>query len=290
MSIFKNKFTILILGIAAVLILGGQGVSAQDKPSVFVFPASLTKNVGNSFDLAVKVDPAGQKVCAVEGQLALSKFVVQKVNIADGIISQTPPSFSNGFYFLLGIPGCTTQDKTLFTIEVKANAIGQAGVSFKKVDIIGEGESLSSNFSEGSYEIIIPETPAIEVKNQETGITKPCICENWSSWHNKGCGEGGCLDTQRLQIRDRNCNPSGCDIEEQTQCVNDSQCISRAKEPSSVVSTKENEKERSLLAAIGNIFSFGTGNILVEILAIVLVFAATMCLLWFLLKKRKKSN
>ena len=132
----------------------------------------------------------------------------------------------------------------------------------------------------------VAEKPAYKEK---TSVT-PCGCEDWSSWHNKGCGEGSCLDTQRLQIRSRNCNPSECDIEEQTQCVNDPQCISKAKEPSLVASTKKNAEEESLLAAIGNIFSFGTGNILVKISAIVLVLAATICLFWFLLKKRKKSN
>ena len=80
----KNKITILILGIVGVLIFGNQIALAQDSPSVFVSPANLTKNVGEDFDLAIKVNPAGQKVCAVEGQLVLSKLTVQEIKVADG--------------------------------------------------------------------------------------------------------------------------------------------------------------------------------------------------------------
>jgi len=252
----KNKITILILGIAAVLIFGNQIALAQDNPSVFISPANLTKNVGDSFDLAIKVNPAGQKVCAVEGQLTLSKLTVQKVSVADGIISQTSPSFSNNFYFLLGIPGCTTQEKTLFTIRIKANTVGKAGVGFRNVDIIGEGVSVSSVFVGGNYEIIIPKTPVKVEEGQKPSVVSPCVCEKWSSWQNRGCGEGGCLETQRLQERVRVCTPSACDIERQTQCVNDSTCIALAKEKPEVPKTTS---QASLLSALGNVITLGTG-------------------------------
>ncbi|MCD6080447.1 MAG: hypothetical protein J7J54_03215 [Candidatus Omnitrophica bacterium] len=285
----KNKITILILGIVGILIFGSQIALAQDNPSVFVSPANLTKNVGDSFDLAVKINPGGQKVCAVEGQLALSKLTVQKVSVADGIISQTSPSFSNNFYFLLGIPGCTTQEKTLFTIRVKANAIGKAGVGFRNVDIIGEGISVSSAFVGGNYEIIIPETPVKVEKEQKPSVISPCVCEKWSSWQNKGCGEGGCLETQRLQVRNRNCNPSGCDIEEQTQCVNDPICIASAKTSKPAKKIEESKYGKSLMAGIGSIVTLGTGQVWVGILLLLVIISAFL-FLFITYRKRKTTG
>jgi len=283
----KNKITILILGIVGALIFGNQIVLAQDSPSVFISPANLTKNVGDNFDLAVKVNPGGQKVCAIEGQLTLSKLLVQKIDIADGIISQTPPSFSNNFYFLLGIPGCTTQEKTLFTIRVKANTIGKASVGFRNVDIIGEGMSVSSAFVGGNYEIVIPKAPVSREEGQKPGV-KPCVCGSWSSWQSKGCGEGGCLDTQRLQVRNRNCNPAGCDIEEQIQCLNDSACIASAKRPKVnkeiINEIKGSTHRKSLLASIGSTIALGTGRTWAGILFLSIIVISII----FLLSKKGK--
>jgi len=292
----KNKITILILGIVGVLIFGNQIALAQDSPSVFVSPANLTKNVGENFDLAIKVNPAGQKVCAVEGQLVLSKLTVQEISVADGIISQTPPSFSNNFYFLLGIPGCTTKEKPLFTVKVKANTVGKAKVSFKNIDIIGEGVSISSASVGGNYEIVIPKkTVASGGKKQKKvkktqkpkGSSKTCVCEKWSSWENKGCGEGGCLETQRLQERFRVCNPPGCDIEKQTQCVNDPVCISLAKEKPEPSKTPF---IASLLSTISNIITLGTGCAWLGVVIVIGVILLLIFAISLISKKYRKRK
>ena len=52
-----------------------------------------------------------------------------------------------------------------------------------------------------------------------TTLQESCSC---TSWQNKGCGEGGCPSTNRLQTR--TCTPSGCEAE--SQCVSDSSCQS----------------------------------------------------------------
>ena len=304
MSMFKNKFTILVLGIVTVLTFGVQLAFAQDKPSVVVSPSSLTKNVGDNFDLAVKVNPAGQKVCAVEGQLVLSKLISQKIEVAKGIISQTPPSFSNGFYFLLGIPGCSTQNKTLFTIKVKANAVGQANASFRKIDIIGEGKSISSNFSGGNYKIVVPQAPAVGKKTSKPSIAKTpavgkkvsklsvtktsCVCENWTSWQNEKCGENGCLETQMSQTRNRTCVPSGCDIEKQTQCVNDSTCVVSAKKPKISKSVNSSSAKSPLVAAISNVMTLGTGRSLVAVLLGLII--VLLILFYFIRRNRLRKN
>ena len=104
----------------------------------------------------MKVSPKGQKVCLVEGKMSLTKLSCQKVTTGSGISVQLSPSCDD-LSFLIGIQGCSTQDKTLFTVTVKANSSGIATASFSGVDIIGEGVSISSAFSNGIYTLTAPE-------------------------------------------------------------------------------------------------------------------------------------
>jgi len=211
-------------------------------PSIYVSPASQSKEVGDIFDISVKINPVGEKICVVEGKLLVDKLDVQNIKVAtdEGIFPQTSPSFSNSFYFLLGIEGCTTQDKTLFTARVKAKSAGNAEVSFQNVDIIGEGVSISSDFSSGTYTLTSPSLPP------STEIV-PCNCDIWGAWQNGDCAGGDCTDSQKLQTRQRTCTPSDCDIQNQTQCVNDTYCISL------LIKGKETLPAKGLLATIGAI-------------------------------------
>lgn len=145
----KNKTKILILGIIAVL-LGGYQTALAGSSSLYVSPASLSKTVGESFNVSVNVNSAGNKVCAVEGTLNLSKLSCQSVSLGQGVMAQSTPSCSNT-YFLIGIPGCTTGDKALFTMNVKGTSAGTAGINFSGTDVIGEGVPVAHTSSAGSY-------------------------------------------------------------------------------------------------------------------------------------------
>jgi len=169
---------------------------------------------------------------------------------------------------------------------VKALSVGEATTNFRKVDIIGEGVSISSASVGGNYEIVMPSTVTGTESPSNNVIS--CSCDNWNSWQNESCGEGECSDTQMAQIRTRSCNPTSCDIEEQTQCINDSQCILAAKTPAETAPAATNSG--LFLAAIGNIFSLGTGNILVEILVGIIILGILVYLLYFLSKRRRKEK
>ncbi len=167
----KNKTKILFLGI--IILVGGLGFyqSAGAAGSVYVSPATLSKNVGELFNLSVGVS-GGEKVCAVEGKLNLNKLSCQSVNMVDGVMAQSSPTCNN-LYFLIGIPGCTTSNKTLFTVNVKAGSAGIAAANFTGVDIIGEGMSVSSASVGGSYTltaISVPTTPPAETAPAEKEI------------------------------------------------------------------------------------------------------------------------
>lgn len=104
-----------------------------------------------------------------------------------------------------------------------------------------------------------------------------CVCEEWSSWQDKSCGEGDCLEAQKLQVRSRSCSPSGCDIEKQTQCVDDSACVLLPKKP------KISGFINSFLAAAGNIMTLGTGRIWIGILLALII----ILIIFFLCRKKK---
>jgi len=199
------------------ILIGGFGfyyLAEAAAPSLYVSPATLTKNVGEMFDISIGVNPNGNKVCVVEGKLILDKLSCRTVKMEEGLLAQSSPSCDD-LYFLIGIPGCATNSKTLFTVTVKAGSAGNATANFTRVDIIGEGVSISSAFSGGSYTLISSISPP-----------PPCNCTEWGPWQLGDCEVGGCSPIQRLQTRTRTCTPAGCDIESESQCIEDSSCLS----------------------------------------------------------------
>lgn len=227
MKNYKNTIlTIIFIG-ALIVGSGVWDMAEAADASVYVFPKEASKKIGDTFDVLVKVNPSGQKVCAVEGKLNLDKLTCQKITMGSDISSQTAPSCDD-LNFLLGIQKCTTSKKTLFTITVKAKDAGSGTINFTGVDIIGEGVSLGSTSSSGNYTIA-------------TALPS-CICGVWSFWQNNGCGEGQCVSTQQLQTRARTCAPSGCLSEKESKCVYDSTCV--------VSQKNENAEKKDILGAV----------------------------------------
>ena len=92
----------------------------------------------------------------------------------------------------------------------------------------GNQATCSTSFSQaGSYSSTITVTSGDQTKTASCCVivNEPqCECSAWSNWQNQGCGQGGCAANQMYQIRTRDCNPDGCDIEQESRCVEDSTC------------------------------------------------------------------
>lgn len=158
---YQNK--ILIIVFIGILITGfgvWRVVEAADS-SIYVSPAQANKKIGDTFDISVKVSSDGQKICVVEGKLNLNKLSCQKITMGSGISAQTSPSCDD-LSFILGIQGCVTSEKTLFTVRVKAKNTGTGTASFTGIDIIGEGVPISFVSSGGSYTLTVLEEVASE--------------------------------------------------------------------------------------------------------------------------------
>jgi len=244
MKKYKNR--ILTLGIIGILLIGfGIPYAAEASDvSIYLSPAQLNKNIGDTFDVSVKINPNQQKVCAVEGKLNLEKLSCQKITMGSGISPQASPSCDD-LGFLLGIQKCTISEKTLFTITVKTESAGSGTINFTGVDVIGEGVPVASIPSGATYTIVSPvepveppevvvETPTLitpvtpePIKVDETiNKNSVCTCEDWNDWEGADCGAGDCLDTQLSQSRSRNCDPLDCDIIIENRCVTDDSCDS----------------------------------------------------------------
>ena len=245
----KNKFNFLITGLMSVLIAGvfSFGIANASNSSIYISPGSLDKKVGDTLVLVTSVNTDGSKVCAVEGKLQLdSNLSCQSIVVGEGMMAQKSPSCTD-LSFLIGIPNCTTVNKTLFTVAVKAEKKGVSSVTFADVDVIGEGFSLSNASVGGSYNltstyvpVVVPQT--IKTDTPVPTLTEDCVCDAWSGWQNDSesqCGQGGCDSNQVLQIRERSCNPLNCETTVENRCATDSSCAFSASGDSQTATVKD---------------------------------------------------
>jgi hypothetical protein len=161
------KKIILLLVIVIVLFVG-QNVLA-DTATLFVEPASVTKNVGETFNANVQVNPAGNKVCVVKGTLTFDNLTCQSVLIASGLPATITPTCESP-NFSVGIPGCATSAKNILQVSVKGTKEGQGSLSFANVKIAGEGAYITFSQQPGSYTIKTVPVPVVETAVPEIVI------------------------------------------------------------------------------------------------------------------------
>ncbi len=167
----NNKIKIILSAIIFLSVVGFVTTVNAASSSLNIFPASLTKTVGNIFNVSMEVNASGNKICAVEGTLVFDNLSCQSITMADGVMAQSSPTCSNP-HFLIGIPSCSTADKTLLTVSVKAGSTSTASVSFTGVDIIGEGVSVGSASTGGNY--TINAVTSVPVETMKT-VTEPVV-------------------------------------------------------------------------------------------------------------------
>ena len=254
----KNKITILILGCVGILIAGFGFTNLVEaaNPSVYVSPMSQSKEVGDTFNISIEVNPAGQKVCMVEGKLLLDKLSCQSVS-PNGDLMASPDNklTCSNLYFSLGIPTCTTENKTLFTVIVKAENAGIATANFSGIDIIGEGVPISSIFSGGTYSLIIPEE--IVVPEEEVEVTVEEIVAPVS-------------ETTSEEVITETVSTSTIQEEE----LSEEQTLTLT-------------EQTTFLAAIGNILSLGTNNAWISLFVVGVILAISI---YFIQKSRRKKS
>jgi len=217
--------------------------------SLYVSPASLTKNAGDTFSVSIGVNASGNKVCAVEGTLVFNNLFCQNITVAGDVISQSSPTCSNP-HFLIGVPSCTTADKVLFTASVKGGSAGTASISFTGVDIIGEGVSIGSNSISGNYTI-----NAVSRSSSASSTLTP---------------------TRSLEAPISKTPTPKITIPKTEQQV--------AKVPPEVIVI---EKPDSLLAAISNFITLRTGNNIVGAVVIILIGLIIYLAYSYIVKKEK---
>ena len=159
----KNITTKIILSTIIFLsVIGFSGTVNATTSSLYISPASLTKNAGDVFSASVGFNASSNNVCAVEGTLVFNNLSCQSITVSSDLMPQTSPTCSNP-HFLIGIPNCTTSNKNLLTVSVKSGSAGSATINVLGVDIIGEGASVGSTSTSGNYTV-----NAVQVQSAKT--------------------------------------------------------------------------------------------------------------------------
>lgn len=140
----------LIATIGALFVFASAAFAAG--PQVVMVPAVATVSSGENIDVSVTVDPQGSTVYAVEGTLVLSGAICERVEVAPDLVAQTSPTCASP-YFLIGVPGGTSANRSLVTVTLKRIASGEMRVGLSTVDIIGEGVSLGNAAQGGVYTV-----------------------------------------------------------------------------------------------------------------------------------------
>jgi len=243
----NTKTKIILSAIICLSVVGFVGTINAAGASLYVSPATLTKTAGNTFSVSVGFSASGSKVCAVEGTLVFNNLTCQSITVASDVMAQSSPTCSNP-YFLIGIPNCTTLDKTLITVSVKAGNAGTASINATGVDIIGEGASISTAFVGGNYTIIAPvvvQQPVVQPK--ESPI-----------------------------------------VENQPEEITTPQQEETTPTPVVAVTPEVNVAQASLFTVMKNILSFGTGKAWLAIIVIILIILVLTILYFVAKNRRKK--
>lgn len=144
------KNTKIIL--SAILFLSIFGIVSKVNAAavVSISPTNVERGVGEVFNLSVNLNTNGNSVCAVEGTLDFKNLSCQSITLTNDLVNGSSFGCANP-HFLIGIPNCTTTNKTLMTVAAKGNSAGTASMEAKSVDVIGSGVSISNSTVAGNY-------------------------------------------------------------------------------------------------------------------------------------------
>jgi len=166
-----KNLKIISIVIIFLSIIGFTNTVMATEASLYVSPETLTKTVGSIFNTYVGFNTSDNKVCAVEGKLVFNNLTCQSITLADGFMAQSSPTCANP-YFLIGIPNCATVNTNLLTISVKSGVVGKAFVSITGADVMGEGMSVGSTYTSGSYTITAVPAVVTPVSPQPEATTE----------------------------------------------------------------------------------------------------------------------
>ncbi len=180
----KNK--ILVLGFIGILI-AGFGIynlaKAATTASVYVSPASATKNVGDEFDISVVATPEGGSIDTFQGKLTLNdNLACESVSMATDLLATLDNKLTcDDITFSLGIPKGTTSSKTLFTVKVKGVSVGTGTATLSNLIVLSAGSEVASSASNGIYILTAAETTTETTEKTSVKELPKTGCDNCNS-------------------------------------------------------------------------------------------------------------
>lgn len=150
---------------ALFFVFYGEAIALE--PSVYVSPTNINLVEGEEVSLEIKLSPNTNEIFAVEGEMVFEGLTCKKIKPNQDLVVQTMPNCQSG-YFLVGIPGGTTNDSALFSVLVEPESGNEASLLLRQVDLIGMGISLSRIGIGGTYSVIESYTPSATLSSTAT--------------------------------------------------------------------------------------------------------------------------
>ena len=145
--------TITKIALITTMGLGIASFAGAENASVLVVPTGLTVTAGETLSATVELLTQANNVCVIMGDISFSNLSCQSISVNNGILGQSAPSCQNG-HFVVGIPKCTTEAKTLFNISARASNPGSAAITVSNVKTIGQnGTIVPSTLLSANYTV-----------------------------------------------------------------------------------------------------------------------------------------
>lgn len=185
LSIIIPKAKILIIG-AFVFVFFQFALSVQ-AADILIAPASGTYSTGQTFTVAVRVNPSGKSVNAVEASLKFDPAVLSVTNVSkDGSVFSlwtTEPTFSNTagtITFGGGSPSPFTTQSNLVNVTFRAVAPGSGGLTVSTASVLaadGLGTDVFARGVPATFTVSAATTPT-PPPTPITPATTPTPAEN----------------------------------------------------------------------------------------------------------------
>jgi hypothetical protein len=168
--------------IVAVVVFCGLAFTAlvAEAADLVITPASGSYNAGQTFTATIQVDPAGDRINAVEAQLSFNPATLSVVSVAKtgSVFTLWPvePTFSNSagtITFGGGHTAPITSRSTLLVVTFRAVAPGTAGVQFTSGSVLaadGLGTDVLDSRTGANFTVAAATTPTPTTPTDEPAV------------------------------------------------------------------------------------------------------------------------
>ncbi len=179
MKRITGKIVSILLGVAAIALLGITPAAASATATISASPASGSKTVGTSFNIAIVVDGGGQSFTSFSATVSTTNLTVLSLTKGSSVTQWiTQPKLESGvasLSFSGAVSGSATS-VTVYTLSVQGTSTGAAAITISNGSVkTTDGYTVTNIFSSstsGSYTIAAAATTPAPTTTPKTTTPK----------------------------------------------------------------------------------------------------------------------